>query len=257
VFFRFARLPAFTNPERIDRAVSVWKHWHTVAGIGAIFMYVGGEVTVGSSMINFLGTERLGGLSHEAASAFLAFYWGGLMVGRFMGAFALSDMSALVKRLLLVLVPAAAFVVVLLTSGTAIASHYGMFLVLLLVAFFAGSASPQRMLAVFGTVIIVLLGIGTLASGGVAMWSMLAVGLFCSVMWSNVFSLAIDGLGALKSKASSLLVMAILGGAVLPPLQGAVADRFSLQWSFVVPMVAFAYVTCYGIFWSRLRASRR
>jgi FHS family L-fucose permease-like MFS transporter len=257
VFFRFVRLPAFTNPERIDRAVSVWKHWHTVAGIGAIFMYVGGEVTVGSSMINFLGTERLGGLSHEAASAFLAFYWGGLMVGRFMGAFALSDMSAFVKRLLLVLVPAAAFVVVLLTSGTAIASHYGMFLVLLLVAFFAGSASPQRMLAVFGTVIIVLLGIGTLASGGVAMWSMLAVGLFCSVMWSNVFSLAIDGLGALKSKASSLLVMAILGGAVLPPLQGAVADRFSLQWSFVVPMVAFAYVTCYGIFWSRLRASQR
>jgi FHS family L-fucose permease-like MFS transporter len=257
VFFKFARLPAFTNPERIDRAASVWKHWHTVAGIGAIFMYVGGEVTVGSSLINFLGTERLGGLSHEAASSFLAFYWGGLMVGRFMGAFALSDMSAAAKRLLLVLVPAAAFVVVLLTSGTAIASNYGMFLVLLLVAFYAGSASPQRMLAVFGTVIIALLGVGTLASGGVAMWSVLAVGLFCSVMWSNVFSLAIDGLGALKSKASSLLVMAILGGAVLPPLQGAVADRFSLQWSFVVPMVAFAYVTCYGLFWGRLRAAQR
>jgi FHS family L-fucose permease-like MFS transporter len=256
VFFKSARLPAFTNPERIDRTASVWKHWHTVAGIGAIFMYVGGEVTVGSSLISFLGTERLGGLSHEAASSFLAFYWGGLMVGRFMGAFALSEMSATVKRLLLVVVPTLAFLVILLTSGFATASHYGVFLLLLLVAFFAGSASPQRMLAVFGAVIIVLLGIGTLASGGVAMWSVLAVGLFCSVMWSNVFSLAIDGLGVLKSKASSLLVMAILGGAVLPPLQGAVADQWSLQWSFVVPMVAFAYVTCYGLFWSRLRGAR-
>jgi MFS transporter, FHS family, L-fucose permease len=254
VLFKFAHLPAFTNPEHMDRTASVWKHWHAVAGIGAIFMYVGGEVTVGSSLINFLGTERLGGLSHEAASSYLAFYWGGLMVGRFMGAFALSEMSAAVKRLLLILVPAAAFVVVLLTSGRATAGHYGIFLVLLLVAFVAGSASPQRMLAVFGTVIIALLGVGTLASGGVAMWSVVAVGLFCSVMWSNIFSLAIDGLGALKSKASSLLVMAILGGAVLPPLQGAVADRWSLQWSFVVPMVAFAYVTAYGLFWKRLRA---
>jgi FHS family L-fucose permease-like MFS transporter len=257
VLFKFAHLPAFTNAEHIDRTASVWKHWHAVAGIGAIFMYVGGEVTVGSSLINFLGTERLGGLSHEAASSFLAFYWGGLMVGRFMGAFALSEMSAAVKRLLLILVPAAAFVVVLLTSGRATAGHYGIFLVLLVVAFFAGSASPQRMLAVFGTVIIALLGVGTLASGGVAMWSVVAVGLFCSVMWSNIFSLAIDGLGALKSKASSLLVMAILGGAVLPPLQGAVADRWSLQWSFVVPMVAFAYVTAYGLFWKRLRAPQQ
>jgi FHS family L-fucose permease-like MFS transporter len=87
-----------------------------------------------------------------------------------------------------------------------------------------------------------------IASGGLARWAVLAIGLFCSVMWSNIFSLAIEGLGALKSQASSLLVMAVLGGAVLPPLQGALADRFGIQFSFVVPMVAFAYVAFYGIY---------
>ncbi len=104
--------------------------------------------------------------------------------------------------------------------------HYGGFLVILLVAFFAGEASPHRMLALFSGVIIVLLTLGVLTVGQTAQWAILGIGLFCSVMWSNIFSLAIEGLGPLKSQASSLLVMAILGGAVLPPIQGAVADRF-------------------------------
>jgi FHS family L-fucose permease-like MFS transporter len=120
--------------------------------------------------------------------------------------------------------------------------------VLLLVAFFAVSASPNRMLTLFGIINIALLAAGMFASRGLAMWSVLGIGLFCSVMWSNIFSLAIEGLGALKSQASSLLVMAILGGAVLPPLQGALADRFGIQHSFVVPMVAFAYVAFYGAY---------
>jgi FHS family L-fucose permease-like MFS transporter len=72
--------------------------------------------------------------------------------------------------------------------------------------------------------------------------------MFCSVMWSNIFSLAIEGLGSLKSQGSSLLVMSVLGGAILPPLQGAVADRFGIQNSFVVPMVAFAFITFYGVY---------
>jgi FHS family L-fucose permease-like MFS transporter len=97
-------------------------------------------------------------------------------------------------------------------------------------------------------VIIALLVTGMMSAGEVAMWAIIGVGLFCSVMWSNVFSLAIEGLGALKSQASSLLVMAILGGAILPPLQGAIADRFGIQSSFIVPMFSFAYVAFYGLY---------
>jgi FHS family L-fucose permease-like MFS transporter len=172
-----------------------------------------------------------------------------------MGAFALSDLRPALKRALVVLVPVAAFAVVAATADLTTAVRYGAFLGLLLAAFFLGGASPQRMLALFSALIVVLLAVGMSTAGEVAKWAVVAVGLFCSVMWSNVFSLAIDGLGALKSQASSLLVMAILGGAVLPPIQGAVADRLGIQASFAVPIVAFVYVAFYGLY--GYRAGRR
>jgi FHS family L-fucose permease-like MFS transporter len=96
--------------------------------------------------------------------------------------------------------------------------------------------------------IIVLLLTGINTTGETAKWAILGVGLFCSVMWSNIFSLAIEGLGPLKSQASSLLVMGILGAAVLPPIQGRVADHTSIQTSFIVPMIAFAYIAFYGLY---------
>jgi FHS family L-fucose permease-like MFS transporter len=248
VFFAFAHLPAFTNTEQITRGLGALKHPHTALGMLAIFMYVGGEVAVGSAIINFLGTEKLGGLGHEAAAGYLAYYWGGLMVGRFMGAFALSDMRKPLKHALVVAVPIIAFGTIFATAGLSNALHYGLPLAVLLVAFFLGEASANRMLALFSAVIIAMLLTGMFTSGEVAKWSVLGVGLFCSVMWSNIFSLAIEGLGPLKSQASSLLVMAILGGAILPPIQGAVADKFGIQISFIVPMLAFAYIAFYGIY---------
>ena len=248
VLFKFANLPNFANTEHPGRGWGALKHPHTVLGMLAIFMYVGGEVSVGSAIVNYLGTPKLGAISHEAASGFLAFYWGGLMIGRFMGAFALGDLRRWLKKSLILAVPVVAFGVIALTSGLSHALHYGVFLAILPVMFFLGAGGPQRMLALFSGVIIVLLATGMLTAGATAQWTILAVGMFCSVMWSNIFSLAIEGLGPLKSQGSSLLVMAILGGAVLPPLQGAVADRFGIQHSFVVPMVAFAFIAFYGIY---------
>ncbi|MEO8614610.1 MAG: sugar MFS transporter [Luteolibacter sp.] len=247
VAFKFAHLPNFANSENISRGAGALKVPHTVLGMVAIFMYVGGEVTVGSAVINFLGLPKIGGLPNEEASKFLAFYWGGLMVGRFMGAFALGDMRSSLKNTLVALTPVVAFVVIWLSSGRENALHYGVPLAVLLVAFYLGAASARRMLALFSALIIGLLIIGMVAEGDLAKWSVLGVGLFCSVMWSNIFSLAIEGLGPLKSQASSLLVMAILGGAILPPLQGAVADKMGIQFSFIVPILAFAYVAFYGI----------
>jgi FHS family L-fucose permease-like MFS transporter len=249
VFFKFAHLPNFTNTDQIGRGAGALKHPHTVLGMLAIFMYVGGEVSVGSAIVNFLGSPKLGGLTHEAASRYLAYYWGGLMIGRFMGAFALSELRGWLKHTLVAAVPVVAFVVIVSTSGFGHAGHYGIFLALLLVAFFLGEASAQRMLALFSGIIIALLTTGILSSGDTAKWAILAIGLFCSVMWSNIFSLAIEGLGTLKSQASSLLVMAILGGALLPPLQGWVADvSGSIQLSFSIPIIAFAYIAFYGVY---------
>jgi FHS family L-fucose permease-like MFS transporter len=248
VFFKFAHLPSFTNTGRIEQGLGALKHPHTALGMLAIFMYVGGEVTVGSAIINYLGLPKLGGLGHEAASKFLAFYWGGLMVGRFMGAFALSAMKKSLKHILVALVPLVAFITIWMVSGQYNALHYGPALVVLLAAFYLGEASAHRMLALFSALIIGLLLTSMCTSGETAKWSILGVGLFCSVMWSNIFSLAIEGLGPQKSQASSLLVMAILGGAVLPPLQGWIADHYGIQPSFIVPMAAFAYIAFYGIY---------
>jgi MFS transporter, FHS family, L-fucose permease len=257
VFFKFAHLPSFTNTEQITHGAGALKHPHTVLGMLAIFMYVGGEVTVGSAIVNFLGTPKLGGLTPEVAAPFLAFYWGGLMIGRFMGSFALSDMRGWLKNLMVVLVPVVAFGVVSFKASAGDAQHYGLLLVVLLVAFFLGKASPQRMLALFSCLIIGLLITGMTSTGDTAKWAILGVGLFCSVMWSNIFSLAIEGLGALKSQASSLLVMAILGGAILPPLQGKIADLSKdIQFSFIVPVIAFAYVAFYGLYGYRAGRSK-
>ena len=266
VFFKFAHLPSFTNPAQIGHGAGALKYPHTVLGMLAIFMYVGGEVSVGSAIVNFLGLPKLGNLPHETASAYLSFYWGGLMIGRFMGAFALSDMKPAVKHALVVLAPALAFTIVATLPAVAgamgfawtaraaelcsmgNAQHYGVLLVFLLIAFLAGESSPHRMLALFSVVIIVLLGTGIGTAGDTAKWAILGIGLFCSVMWSNIFALAIEGLGPLKSQGSSLLIMAVLGGAILPPLQGVVADHFNIQTSFVVPMAAFAYIAFYGLY---------
>ncbi len=248
VFFKFAHLPSFTNTENIERGWGALKHPHTALGMLAIFMYVGGEVTIGSTIIGYLGLPKLGSLSHEAASKYLSFFWGGLMVGRFMGAFALSAMQKKLKHLLVALVPVVAFITIRIATDWDSALHYGAALVLLLVMFYVGEASAHRMLALFSAVIVGLLLTSMCTSGETAKWSILGVGLFCSVMWSNIFSLAIEGLGPLKSQASSLLVMAILGGAILPPLQGAIADKFGIQISFVVPMFAFAYIAFYGVY---------
>ncbi len=275
VCFKFAHLPSFTNSGQAA-GLGALKYPHTALGMVAIFMYVGGEVTVGSSIVNYLGTAPLGGLPHETASSYLSFYWGGLMIGRFMGAFALGDIRGALKNTLVIGVPAIAIVVIALLPGIASAlggvpafsgffdpasvakigalcsrgnvEHYGILLGVLLAAFFLGESSPHRMLALFSVLIIALLGAGILSSGETAKWAVLGVGMFCSVMWSNIFSLAIEGLGALKGQGSSLLVMAILGGAILPPVQGAVADRLGIQTSYLVPMIAFAYIAFYGLY---------
>lgn len=272
LFFR-AKLPAFRSEAVQGGAGELLRHPHFLCGVGAIFMYVGGEVCVGSALINFLGSPRLGGLGAEAASRYLSYYWGGLMVGRFMGAFCLGDLSPGLRRGLLFLVPALAFAGVLLlgpllslvdqgqwptwesfvgSSATRDALCYGVLLAVLPFIFLLAGHSPARMLALFSLVILGLMLVGMLGSGEVAKWAVLGIGLFCSVMWSNIFSLAIEGLGSLRSQASSLLVMAILGGALLPPLQGALADRLGIQVSFLVPALAFAYLAFYGLKGHRL-----
>lgn len=244
VFF-FIHLP-HVGEGRVEAGAGALRYPHVVLGIVAIFMYVGGEVAVGSAIINFLGQEDIAGLSELEASKYVSLYWGGMLIGRFMGAVELSDLARKRKQLLLVAVPLLGFVVLWMARGWDVVKLYLPFLVLTFALFQFGKGLAGRTLMLFSGMVVALLATAIVAGGKVAMWCVVAVGLFTSIGWSNTFSLAIEGVGIYKSQASSLLVMAILGGAILPPLQGLIADSSSLQLSFIVPLVAYAYVAFYG-----------
>jgi MFS transporter, FHS family, L-fucose permease len=245
IFF-FIKLPHI-GEGKIEKGAGALKFPHVVLGIIAIFMYVGGEVSVGSSLINFLGQGTIAGLSPVEASKYVAMFWGGLLIGRFMGAVELSEMNPKNKRLFMIVIPVAAFIVLLLLRGWGIVLDYLPLLFLCWLMFQFGKSNAGRSLTVFMWTIVVLLAIAIIAGGTVAMWCVVGVGLFSSIGWSNTFSLALEGTGNLKSQVSSLLVMAIVGGAILPPLQGHIADLGGLQISYIVPLIAYGYVGFYGL----------
>jgi FHS family L-fucose permease-like MFS transporter len=245
--FFFIHLP-HVGEGRIERGAGALKFPHVVLGILAIFMYVGGEVAVGSAIISFLGQPNIAGLPELEASKYVSLYWGGMLIGRFMGAVELSDLSRRSKQLLLAAFPIAGFLVLWAARGWPVVRLYLPFLALTWLLFQFGRGHAGRTLMLFSSMVVLLLATAILAGGKVAMWCVVGVGLFTSIGWSNTFSLAIEGVGIYKSQASSLLVMAILGGAILPPIQGRIADlTHNLQLSFLVPMVAYAYVAFYGL----------
>lgn len=280
VVFYFIHLPHI-GEGKIEAGAGALKYPHVVLGIIAIFMYVGGEVSVGSAIINFLSQPTVAGLTAVEASKYVSLYWGGLLIGRFMGAVELSEMKAANKRMMMVVIPLFAYFLLWLAQSAPLDAIHGgdtsqifslwqdrfvqnwqvfknylPFVALCWVLFQFGKSLADRTLMIFSGTVVVLLLTAIFVGGKTAMWCVVAVGLFTSIGWSNTFSLAIEGTGIHKSQASSLLVMAILGGALLPPLQGFVADATkNLQLSFVVPLIAYAYVAFYG--WKGHKVGRK
>jgi len=270
VIFFFIRLP-HVGEGQIERGAGALKYPHVVLGVIGIFMYVGGEVSVGSAIINFLGQPGVAGLDAVEASKYVALYWGGLMIGRFMGAVELSEMRRANKQILLIAIPLLAYLLLwaakscpmeaLQTKSVgdifalwsesfranwAVFKLYLPFIGLCWALFQFGKGLAGRTLTIFSLTVVALLLTAILLGGKMAMWCVVAVGLFTSIGWSNTFSLALEGTGIYKSQVSSLLVMAILGGAILPPVQGWIADHSNIQLSFIVPLIAYAYVAFYG-----------
>jgi len=247
VLIKVSHLPRVTAGDVIERTAGALRHPNLVFGALAIFFYVGGEVSIGSILISYLGLESIAGLGEVDASKYVAFYWGGLMIGRFLGAISLSGMKDKgLKYLLMLAVPAAAFLVIWYFNGIDHALIYGIFLVANLIAFVAGRSLPHRTLLIFALIAIALLIVALLNNGQVAMWAVIGIGLFNSIMWSNIFTLSIEGLGRFKSQGSSLLVMMILGGAIVPVFQGMAADAYGVHASFFVPVICYVYLAFYG-----------
>ncbi len=206
VFVKMIRLPdarkiaEAESEHNHDGKSSVWQYKHLVLGAAGIFCYVGAEVSIGSLMVNVLGFLK--GMDHASAAQYLSFYWGGAMVGRFLG-------SAVMAKI-----------------------------------------APNRYLAFNATIAVVLLIIAMMTGKGnadVAMWALLAIGFFNSIMFPTIFSLATKNLGKFTNAASGVLCTAIVGGAIVPVVQGWAVDTYSLMSSFVVSAVCYLYIVFFAV----------
>ena len=249
------KLPSFQTEETEEKGLGALKFPQLKMGVLGIFCYVGGEVAVGSFIISFLEQDSVMGLSESVSKNYLSLYWGGAMIGRFLGAISLNHSISQAKKAIYMILTAGLvfgliFSIVDLTFSQI--SFFLVFIVLNFIAFFIGKSAPARTLAVFAAVNVLLLLSTMFSAGEMAMYSVLGMGIFNSIMFSNIYTLGISGLGKYTSQGSSLLVMAILGGALVPLIQGVVADSsVGVQKSFIVPVFCYLYILYFGIYCSR------
>jgi len=187
---------------------SIWKHPNLILGAVGIFAYVGAEVSIGSFLVNFFGLPEIAGFSAKTAAGFVSFYWGGAMIGRFLGA-------GLLRRI-----------------------------------------KPGNLLGLCAICAATLVSVSMVLGGHTAMWSILAVGLFNSIMFPTIFSLGLAELGPLTGSGSGILTMAIVGGAILPVVQGTIADHVGIHHAFLLPVLCYLYILFFGLRGSRPNSDR-
>lgn len=246
IIIGLSKLPKFTG-EKIEKGLGVLKFSHLTLGVVGIFMYVGGEVAIGSYLVRYF--EELMGFNESTAAHYVAYYWGGAMAGRFIGAISLTNRNQSQKLALMALITLIAVVAIYMITGSVQNAFIVLGLVVInCVAFLLGKSIPAKTLSVFAIMIVGLLFTTVFASGEIAMWSVLAIGLFNSIMFPTIFTLAIRDLGKYTSQGSSLLVMAIVGGAVLTPLTGVIVEAIgSYQKAFLFPIVCYLFIFYYGV----------
>ena len=230
-----------------------------VLGMLAIFTYVGVEVTIQSNLGELLKVNLGNGLnpiglpsmSDSEIAPLISMYWGGLMIGRWAGAIAVFNPVGKLKTWLYILVPYVAFGVVLFVnfiSGFDVSTLFWFVLCvgIQIFGFFAGKEKPALTLKIFGFLGIAAMLVGLFTTGNIALFAFLSGGLFCSIMWPSIFALSIQGLGKYTSQGSSFLVMMILGGAIIPPLQGKLADIMDIHSSYWIAVICFVYLAFFA-----------
>src|SRR5580692_1975196 len=187
---------------------SIWRHRNLIFGAIGIFVYVGAEVSIGSFLVNYFTLPEIGGLTEKVAAGFVAFYWGGAMVGRFIG-------SGLLQKM-----------------------------------------KTGHLLGICAVCAAALVTISMLSSGHFAMWSIILVGFFNSIMFPSIFALGVAELGPLTGDGSGVMIMAIVGGAILPLAQGAIADRIGIHHAFFLPVICYLYILFFALSGSRPNSER-
>lgn len=232
-----------------------------VLGMIAIFIYVGVEVTIDNNFGALLKKAKFGGYDEAHISHLVSLYWGSLMIGRWTGAVSVFNLSKTVKRIMVIVVPFVAFGVILLVNiikGNPVEDFlmYPICIAIAVAAFLFSEEKPVKLLLTVSLLATAAMVIALTSSGMVANFAIIATGLCCSVMWPCIFALAVNGLGKYTSQGSAFLIMMILGGAIIPPTQGAVIDfdpstdssvSTYTQLSYIVPLLCFAYLAWHAL----------
>lgn len=234
------------------------KYPQLVLGMLAIFIYVGTEVTIQSnlgSLLEFPGFVSAEGIHGSKIDAFISLYWGSLMIGRWAGAITAFNLKKSIRKILFIVVPFVAYAVILGANYIKGNDYQQLlpfipFILIQIGGFFWGQEKPAKTLMIFGMLGAAAMLVGIFSTGYLAAFAFVSGGLFCSVMWPNIFALAIAGLGKYTSQGSSFLIMMILGGALIPPLQGGIADIASIgvHYSYFVPVITFVILALYAYF---------
>jgi len=236
------------------------KYPQLVLGMLGIFVYVGVEVTIVSNFSELLKQPDFGSWQSSQVAPFISMYWGSLMIGRWTGAIPVFNLKPSTKQILMFIVPLLAFGIVLgvnaiLQYDVTPLYYYVVCVLVQIAAFYISKNKPARTLLIFSLLGLLAMVIGLTSTGKVAIYSFLSGGLFCSIMWPAIFNLSIAGLGKYATQGSAFLIMMILGGGIIPPLQGKIADYlqskstvvgYGIHQSYWVAVICFAYLAFFG-----------
>ncbi len=234
----------------VQNAGSVLSYPQAVLGMTAIFVYVGVEVTIGSNLGEYLKETQ--NLDSSQISKFVSLFWGSMMIGRWTASIGNFNPSESMKKILTVIVPFVAFAIVLVVNSLYSGDvsdllPYAACVAIMILAYFASQEKPVRLLLIFTALGAIMSVIGVMTTGKVALFSLISGGLFCSVLWPSIFSLGTAGLGKFTNQGAAFLIMMILGGSIIPVVQGKVADSFGIQQSYLLAAGCFVYLFIFGI----------
>jgi MFS transporter, FHS family, L-fucose permease len=234
----------------IQNAGSVLQYPQAVLGMTAIFVYVGVEVTIGSNLGEYL--KHTENLDSSQISKFVSLFWGSMMIGRWTASISNFNPSESTKKILTVIVPFVAFAIVLIVNSLYSGDvtdllPYAACVAIMIMAYFASKEKPVRLLLIFTALGAIMTIIGVMTTGKVALFALISGGLFCSVLWPSIFSLGTAGLGKFTNQGAAFLIMMILGGSIIPVVQGRIADTFGIQSSYLLAAACFVYLFVFGI----------
>ncbi|WP_177735667.1 MFS transporter [Flavobacterium inviolabile] len=255
-------LLAKRNAKKSSEGWGAMQYPQLVLGMLAIFTYVGVEVAIGSNLGELLKLPEFGKHQSSEIAPYISMYWGSLMIGRWAGAISVFNLSRNKKNLALIVVPLLAFSIIIGVNTLAEKDmsplyYYVVCVFVQIAAFFLSKDKPARTLMIFGCIGLVAMLTGLLTEGTIAIYAFLAGGLACSIMWPAIFSLSIMGLGKYTAQGSAFLIMMILGGGIIPPIQGKLADIIGIHNSYIIPVICFAYLTFFAIIVKSILAKQK